>query len=476
MRKHCTRLVLFRFALISCLFGLLATAQSYGRSSPSPSSATSQKSAELPGHLLDKVIAVVNDQPILLSALSQQVKQISAGLQAEGTPLPERKVLEKQVLSRLIIRTIELQLANRQGIEITKSQLNRVLADIAKRNHLTLAELPAALRSEGESFSAFRRTIHHQLIVRQLEQQDVAANITVTPAELNEYLQREKREKAGDIDYKLAQILIPFPPNAGPKEVATTLSRAKNVEKQLKDGANFASLAAAKSSGPNALKGGVIGWRKGADLPTMFANAVPQMSLNGVSSPIEGPGGYHIIKLLAVRHPNLQETGTQYHIERILIAPNPIRNNKQCQALAAKLRKDLESGKTSFSKLAKQYSDDPNTAGNGGDLGWVPSNTLPPPIAKSIASIPQGKPSAPIRTSRGWNLIEVLGKRKHSEGDAGLRNAAYQAIFKRKLSEQLAEFKRTIRQQAYVHIIDPSLSTPSTPEHSKSHKQKPALP
>lgn len=424
------------------------------------SAAASGTQAAPPGKLLNQVIAVTNDQPILASALNRESQQVSAALQARGTPIPPGNVLRRQVLNRLITKALELQMARRQGIVVSDDQLNRVLAEIAQRNHLTLAQLPQALKTQDQSYTNFRNTIRDQLITRQLEQQEVAANIVVTPAEIRQYIQRESRAKTGDMEYKLAQILLAFPGNAGPEAIAATLKQTRKIESALQTGSNFSSLAVAKSAGPNALKGGIIGWRKGADLPTIFAGVVPRLKPGEISAPIEGPSGYHIIKLLAVRKPKNRLIGIQYHVARILIRPNPIRTLKQSRHLATKLRDETQAGKIRFATAAKEYSGDPNSAGNGGDLGWIAPGNLAPPVAKAITTLTPGQISRPVKTLQGWELVKLIAKRKHNAGTDVRRNAAYQAIFRRKLSEQLAQFKRTLRDQAYIHILDPSLANP----------------
>ncbi len=439
---------------------LLLSGTALAAATPTPPETSTQ--AAPPGKLLDQVIAVINDQPILASTLNRESRQISTVLQAQGTPIPPANVLRHQVLNRLITKTLELQMARRLEITVNDDQLNRVLAEIAQRNHLTLAQLPQALKTQGQSYTNFRNTIRNQLIIRQLEQQEVAANIVVTPAEIRQYIQRENRAKTGDMEYKLAQILLAFPANAGPGAITATLKQAQKLESKLQSGGNFSSLAVAKSAGPNALKGGTIGWRKGADLPTIFAAVVPRLKPGEISAPIEGPSGYHIIKLLAVRKPRSRLIGIQYHVKRILIRPNPIRTLKQSFRLAVKLRDTIKAGKTRFAAAAREYSDDPNSAGNGGDLGWISPGNLAPPVAKAVTALAPGQISRPIKTLQGWELVELIAKRKHNMGEDARRNAAYQAIFQRKLREQLAQFKRTLRDQAYIHILDPSLANPVT--------------
>ncbi len=439
----------------------VAVAPAFGAVQGTPPAATSAappaSTTHLPGKALDEVVAVVNNKPILESSLDEDLKRFSAALQARGTPLPPRNIFRHQVLERLITQSLELQAANQQGIQISDDDVNRALSRIAKSNNLTLAQLPQALAQQGENYAAFRRMIHDQLVIHQLEQQSVAANIDVTPSEIDHYLQSQARSQNSNMEYHIAQILIPFPSNPTPQQVQKTLAKANDVRAKLAGGANFASTAVAVSAGPHALQGGDIGWLKAAQLPSLFADAVPDMKPGSISDPIEGAGGYHIVKLLGVRKQGGKATMTmQYHVEHILLRPNPVRNLAQCKALAERLRKEIQSGKVSFSDAAKQYSDDPNSAGNGGDLGWLTLAGLPPAFAQAVKGLPDNRVSQPVRSQYGWHLIEVLGKREANKTKEEQRHEAYQAIFQRKLNDQLAEFKRNLRDQAYIKILDPA--------------------
>lgn len=420
-----------------------------------PATPAAHAATALPGQPLDRVIAVANDQPILESALAQRMARISESLQEQGTPLPPQKAFRHQVLERLITQKLLLQAANQQGIQVSADQVNSALSAIAKRHGITLAELPKALAAQGQDYLAFRQQIKDQLTVHQLVQQAVASQIQVTPAETDDYLKREANSAAGNTQYQLAQILVAFPGNATPADVKKAKQKAAALEQQLKGGANFAALAAANSDGPHALKGGVIGWIEAANLPTLLAGPVPKLKQGGITPPIAGPGGYHIVKLLAIRTPQGKHQ-TQYDVRHILIRPNPVRSLAQSKAVAKKLRAEIVAGKTSFTAAAKAYSGDPNSAGTGGDLGWESADALPPSFVSTVKSLPLNQVSQPVKLPEGWDLIEVTGKRQGNATQEERRNQAYQAIFQRKLASQLAQFKRVIRGQGYVHILDPA--------------------
>ncbi len=423
---------------------------------PAAASAAPSATANLPGTPLDQVVAIANDAPILQSSLNNELAQVRKQLQSQGTPAPAPAELRHQVLEHLIMQKLELQAAKTQGIQVTDDDVNRTLSTIASRNNITLAQLPQALAAQGRSYSEFRRTIHDELIIHQLEQQAVAANVSVSPAEIDNYLKSQSGNQNAKTQYHLAQILIAFPSNPTPEQARETLAKAKQIVNKLKSGANFAATAAAQSAGPQALKGGDLGWMSGAELPTLFADSVPQLKVGQLSDPIAGPGGYHIVKLINERAPKNKSVSTEYHLKHILLKPNPVRNLEQCKALAEKLRKEIDSGKITFDAAAAQYSDDPNSAGNGGDLDWQSLNSLPHSFTEVVPDLKPGVVSQPVESDYGWHLIEVIGKRQTDQSKEKRRHQAYQALFQRKLQDQMAQFKRSLRDQAYISILDPA--------------------
>jgi peptidyl-prolyl cis-trans isomerase SurA len=411
-------------------------------------------STALPGQPLDAVVAVANDQPILASDMSEQIAQVSQNLRAQGTSLPPENVLRHQVLERLITQKLELQTAQRKGVQVSADQVNNALSSIAARHDLTLAQLPKALSAQGRNYLAFRRNIKNQLTIHQLEQQTVASNIQVTPTEIDHYIQRQNNAAGGNREYKLAQILVAFPSDATPEQVKKAKEKAAGLVAKIRNGADFAATAVANSDGPHALKGGTIGWIKAANLPTLFEDVVPKLETGAISEPIAGVGGFHIVKLVDKRTAESENMATEYHVRHILLKPNPVRDQAQSKALAEKLHKQIKAGTLTFAQAAKQNSDDPNSAGAGGELDWKTLDDLPPAFRQPIESLPLNQLSRPIETKYGWDMLEVVGKRHSNVSKEERKHKAYQAIFHRKLTDQLAQFRRTLRNQAYIKIFD----------------------
>src|SRR5574337_1413078 len=259
--------------------------------------ATAIAKAEHTGVLLDRVVAVINDQVILKSELDQRVADITRQIQAEGTALPPADVLRKQVLDQMVMTRLELQMADNKGISVSDDTVNQNLSRIAERNGLTLAQLPAKLQEQGISYTDFRKDLRDQLIIHQLEQQVVNDQMHITPREVQAQLDADAANGDADNQYHLSQILITIPADPTPEQAAAARKKAEDIYQKLKHGANFAATAVEFSQGQQALKGGDLGWRKGSELPTIFADAVRQMHAGDISEPISSPSGFHIVKL-----------------------------------------------------------------------------------------------------------------------------------------------------------------------------------
>ena len=252
------------------------------------------------GQKLDGIAAVVNDGVVLQSELDAQTAMIVNRLRGENTPLPPFNILRQQILESLVIKEIQLQRAARAGIRIPDEMLNRAMSDIARRNGITLSDLPGLLEQDGMSYSAYRREMREQMTIERLRQRDVISRIGVNPRELEEYLAREAGAAYLNNRYKVSHILISVPAAASPDEIDLATGEARDLYEQLEAGADFAQLAVAYSDAQTALDGGSMGWREGDALPTLFAEIVPAMQPGEISVPVRTNSGFHIIKLDAM--------------------------------------------------------------------------------------------------------------------------------------------------------------------------------
>ena len=400
------------------------------------------------GELLDSIAAVVNDGVVLTSELKIEIQQIVARLEAQGTQVPPMSQLAPQILERLVIRRIQLQRAERIGMQIPDETLNIALADIAERNGVSLSDLPDMLRREGIDYANYRMEMRDQLIVEQLRQRDVIGGINVTPRELEDYLERQAGRANRNVEFKLSHILISTSANADPENVATAEKRAWEIYERATNGDPFVELAIAYSDGQQALDGGDMGWRKGEELPTLFADIVPGLEIGQVGEPIRSASGFHLVRLDDRRgaEPIME---SQTRARHILITANEILDDEAVRQKLTEIRQQIIDG-DSFEAVAKVVSEDPGSAINGGDLGWNGPDMFVPEFQAVCDQLEIDEISEPFRSNFGWHVIQLLDRRVHDTTDEVMHQEAMMAIRNSKLNEETELWARRLRDQAFV--------------------------
>lgn len=405
--------------------------------------------AEHTGVLLDRVVAVVNDQVILKSELDARVAAITREIQAQGTALPPAKVLQKQVLDQMVMTNIEMQIAGNKGISVSDDSLNQNMSRIAEQNGLTLAQLPAKLEQQGINYADYRKELRDQLTIGQLERSVVNDQMHITPREVQAQIAADSASGTADEQYHLSQILIALPGDPSSAQVAAARKQADDIYQKLKQGADFAATAVAYSQGQQALKGGDLGWRKGSELPTIFADVVTKMKPGDFSTPLSSPSGFHIVKLDEVKQGADQDQVTQTHARHILLRLGPTLDDAQAQAKLEELRKQILAG-ADFATLAKQYSEDPGSASNGGDLGWLDPGATVPAFQQQMDKLQPGQISQPFKSQFGWHIVQVLGRRTVDQTAENQQNKAYEAIYQRKSQQIIQQWMSQIKDSAYI--------------------------
>lgn len=400
------------------------------------------------GILIDGIAAVVNDGAVLLSELDEQTKLIVRRLRADDTQLPPQNVLVGQVLERLIIMEIQLQRAKRDGITMPDEVLNRALADVARRNGTTLAELPELLARDGVDYTSYRREMREQLTIERLRQRDVVSRIAVTPRELEDHLERERNSAYRNMRYRVSHILISLSTTTTPEELEAASKKAWDLYDELAGGADFAQAAIAYSDAQTALEGGSMGWRDGDALPSLFAEVVPNMETGQISEPIRTSSGFHIVKLDDVEggEPIMEN---QTRARHILMETDQIMDDDIVRQKLVELRQDILDGED-FATLAKAVSDDPGSAVDGGELGWNGPGVFVDVFQTTIDSLEIDEISEPFRTQFGWHIVQVLERRVHDTTDDVARNRAMLAIRDSKVAEETELWLRQLRDESFV--------------------------
>lgn len=410
--------------------------------------AAAQSQADAQATPVDRIVAVVNDDAITQLQLNDRLDMVIKQLQQKGIPLPPRKVLERQLLERMINDQVQLQFAKQTGIRVDDTQLDQTLERIARQNGMSLPEFRATLKKQGIDFAQFRDEIRNEIILGKLRERDVDNRVVVTDGEVDNYLKTQAALGGKQNQYELAHILVLVPENASPEQIRAKQARAQEALDKIKAGADFGQIAAAYSDASDALQGGALGWKSAGQLPTLFVDALKKMKPGEVSPLLRSPNGFHIIELVGERGAAKPTVVTQTHVRHILIKTNELVSEADAKRRLMEIKQRLEHG-ADFAALARQYSDDASAA-NGGDLGWVSPGDTVPAFEHAMDALKPGEISDPVHTPFGWHLIQVLGRRTRDITTERERAMARQAIRERKSDEAYQDFVRQLRDQAYV--------------------------
>ncbi|MDO9453994.1 MAG: peptidylprolyl isomerase [Stagnimonas sp.] len=422
--------------------------------------------------LIDRIVAVVNDGVILQSELDRAIGISVGQLRDRGITNPPENVLRTQVLDRLINTRVQTQKAQEGGIRIDDRELNEVLANIAQQNKMSLAQFAEAVRKDGMDFLAVREQIRDEVLIARVRQQEVDSRAVVTDQDIDLFLANP--QNLDDAEYRLSVILVAVPEGATPEQREVARSKALALKVRLDKGEDFAQLAAAESDGQQALQGGDLDWRKGANLPGVFANAAPKLKVGEISGVLDSAAGYHLIKLTDKRGGGEAQTVVETKAQHILLQTNAIRDEAATLAQARDLEKRLKAGE-SFDTLAKEFSDDPGSKNAGGDLGFQPPGVFAPEFQIRIDQLQPGETSAPFNTQFGWHIARVNERRTRDTSVESRRAKARAAIGQRKSAEEYEVWLRRLRDEAYVEmraangtVIEPAAATAPVVEAPKT--------
>jgi peptidyl-prolyl cis-trans isomerase SurA len=401
------------------------------------------------GEMLDRVAAIVNDGVVLSSELDAQIDVVTERLRTQKLELPPQNILRQQVLERLVLQEIQLQRAAKDGLKVSDEALNGALEDIAKRNKLTLSQLPSTLASQGIDYGLYREDMRKEITLSMLRQRDVLQHIAVTPREIDQYLDRQAHTPSERNEYNISHILIAVPQEASQEQVEQATKKAQDVYQRAKGGEDFARLAVAYSNSQTALDGGALGWRKGSEIPTFLADTVAKLKPGEVSEPLRTPTGFHIVRLNEMRGASQQAIVDQIHVRHILMKTNELNDDATVRQKLEALRTRIEHGED-FAGIAQISSEDPGSAADGGDLGWLPPDAFVPDFTKVVEALKDNEISEPFHTQYGWHIAQLLGRRKYDNTDEMKRRQAIEAIRASKADEETELWLRRLRDDAFV--------------------------
>lgn len=402
----------------------------------------------------DAIVAVVNTDVITRRELDTRVQAAVATLARQQITPPDQKTLERQVLERMIVEKTQLQEAAQSGIRIDDMQLDRAISRIAEQNNVSVSQMRDQIERDGLPFSVYREDLRQEVTLLRLRERAVDSQIQISEPEIDAYL--AEQHEAAPAELTLSQILVRVPEGSSSDMVARLRRKAEDLLGQARGGADFARLAAASSDGEEALRGGDLGTRPSDRWPSMFVDAVAQLSPGGISEIVQSGNGFHIIKLVdrktasggagAAAMP-VQQT----HARHILIRTTAVLTAEQARDRLVNIRQRIVQGGSSFADMARQYSNDAS-APQGGDLGWLSPQETVPEFERAMDALQPGQVSEPVQSPFGWHLIQVIERRTQDVGRERQRSEARQTLFQRKLDQAYEDWARELRDKAYVEI------------------------
>lgn len=399
---------------------------------------------------LDRIVAVVEDDVVMESELRQRIQALIRQFNQNRSALPPREVLVEQVLQRLIVERLQLQLAERRGVQIDVLTLDQAMRRLARRNNMNLEQFRDTLLQQGLDYAVFRNQIRDEMIIEQLRQRIIDQNIQVSETEIEELLTRSEGELLQkEHEYHVAHILIAVPEGPKPEQIKNAANRASSVYERAVSGNNFTQLAIAASDAQDALQGGDLGWRDRAQLPQIFLQQIDQMSPGEISKIMQSPSGFHIFKLLGQREIQKETMVDQVLARHILIRTNALLSDEAAETKLKNIKSRVETG-ADFGELAKEYSEDLSSAFNGGQLGWSVSGTFVPEFKQVVDNLESQQVSEPFRTQYGWHIVQLLDVRKHDNTQEAIRAKALAQIRQRKIEEETELWLRRLRDESYI--------------------------
>jgi peptidyl-prolyl cis-trans isomerase SurA len=416
------------------------------------SAVTARKELSSHGQMLERVVAVVNDGVVLQGELEGQMREITVRLRSQNIPLPDEDVIRSQVLERLVLEEIQAQHADRAGIKVSDEQVNAAMADIAKRQNLTLEQLPARLAADGIEYAEYRIDLKREIARQILRSRDVVQRINITPRELDQYLERQVKTASAANEYNVSHILIAVAQDATPAQLAQARQRADEVEQRARKGEDFGKLAITYSASETALEGGSLGWRKGSELPTFLGDVIGRLQPGDTSDVMQTASGFHIVKLNEVRAAGGPQMVQQVHVRHILLKPNAIEDDATVRQKLTHMREQILAGKDDFEVLAKTNSQDPVSAVAGGDLGWAQSDTFVPEFAAVAENLKEKEISEPFHTQYGWHIMQLLGRRDFDNSADAARERAFEALRDSRVEEATELWLQQIRDESFIEL------------------------
>jgi len=390
---------------------------------------------------LDRVAVIVNDGVVLESDIQQRIADFKKNATLNGEKIPSDEVLREDIQEQLITAEIQLQIADKVGIKISDEELNLTLKRLAQQNNLSIEDFIKVVEERGDSYSDLREEVRKNLKINRVQQGRIQNKIQISRDELKNFLETEEAQNQLGPELRVRQILIR---NNSSQIVDEVYQEALSG---IENGINIENLISNFSEDNDS---GNLGWRKLPAFPQLFSNALKDMKIGDLSLPIKSGAGNHILYLEDKRGPTVMFE-KQWDVRHILLIPNRIRPDAASEKLINEIKNRIESGE-SFSELASEYSDDPGSKQEGGNLGWAGEGVYDDEFERQMIKSNLNEITEPFLSQFGWHILEVLGTRVEDKTNENIEDRAFSYLFNRKFQEELETDLQELRADAFVEI------------------------
>ena len=407
----------------------------------------------------DGIIALVNDNAILKSDLIEAITQTQARAQAAGQPLVNSAQLQSEVLNALILRELQLSLVNRAGVKPDEAAINQRLAQIGQSEGVnSLAALQQRLDAEQPgSYSLLRKQLIEDSAIQSLQQRQVGSRVRISEQDIDSFLASPEAKRLNQSEYQTIHVRVPYIDDysrlsQAQRDEALAVAQTLRNRLQAPNVDVAAAIAAVQGSYAIAIQGGDMGYHKAASLPTELSSEITKLDVGAVSAPLVTPEGIDIIKL-ANRKSSDKMVVPQWRASHILVKVDDLQTDALAEQKINDLYNQLRQG-ADFAGLAATYSDDPGSAGRGGDLEWVSEQDMVGPFEAMMKNTSVGDYSAPFKTQFGWHILKVADTRQYDASNEYRRDMARQALYQRLAPQAQEDWLQELRTSSYIKVFE----------------------
>ena len=390
--------------------------------------------------VLDRVAIIVDEGVVMESQIKDLVQTTKLRSIEQGMQLPPTEALLEEIQEQLIIQELQLQRGEEFGIRISDGELNQTFIQIAANNGVSLEQFIKDYEASGQNYEKLREEIRRDMIIQRVQRGIVGGSINITAQEIEGFLATEEAIAQLTPELLVRQIQV------------GSLEAAETILSRLEEGEDFEALVEEKSINQNKSQGGLMPWRKINEMPSVFADAIRNQSLGFISEPIKTGSGFHLLKLEEKRGP-LVKFEEQWETRHVLLIPSAIRDVDATKAEAEVLRERVLAGED-FALIAEEFSEDPGSGSNGGNLEWLPKGATVGEFENVMLNSEINEVSEVFESQFGFHFLEVTGKRVEDVTDYQIEERAYSVLFSRKYDEELENTLRSMRAEAFVEFKD----------------------